>query len=98
MKQTWLALLLVAPALLLANERPPFVCYRPMNPSQSVVVHTLSANAEAVAPSRHRAALPPGGPSVTFPPAVNFIDTDLFAAMKANNVAPAQLASDEEFL
>src|SRR6185436_4765608 len=103
MKHTWLALVLLAPALILADERPPFICRIPLHrgspqQEQDAVVHALSANAEAVAPSRHRAAVPPGGPAIQFPPTVNFVDSDLFAAMKTNNVAPAQLASDEEFL
>jgi hypothetical protein len=98
MKHSLLALVLVAPALLLADENAPLVC-RLISPreQQQATVHALSAAAEAVSTPRRRAALPPSGPA-QFPPAVNFIDTDLFGAMKTANVAPTQLASDEEFL
>src|SRR5205085_9124865 len=71
---------------------------RPMGSMQSAA-HARSTNAEAVAPSRHRAVAPaPGGGATGFPPTANFIDTDLFAAMKTNGVVPTQLASDAEFL
>jgi hypothetical protein len=105
MKQAWLALVLVGPALLLADEKPAFVCARPLHlisahQQQADAVHLASVTAEAVATSRHRAAAPPGGaaPGGPFPPAANFVDTDLFAAMRKDNVVPTQLASDEEFL
>ncbi|HYU24110.1 MAG TPA: DUF1549 domain-containing protein, partial [Thermoanaerobaculia bacterium] len=104
MKHKWLALVLVAPALIMADERPAFVCRLPLMKSprqeQQAAVHALSVAAEAVGATRHRAVAPPGNPSagIAFPPAANFIDSDLFAAMKTNNVAPTQLASDEEFL
>jgi hypothetical protein len=105
MKQTWLALLLMAPAFLLADENPAFVCARPLHlisarQQQADAVHLASVTAEAVATSRHRAAVPPGSaaPKGPFPPAANFIDTDLFAAMQTDHVVPTQLASDEEFL
>jgi hypothetical protein len=104
MKHKWLALVLVAPALMMADERPAFVCRLPLLKSprqeQQATVHALSVAAEAVGTTRHRAVAPPGNPSagIGFPPTANFVDTDLFAAMKTNNVAPTQLASDEEFL
>ncbi|HEY6141766.1 MAG TPA: DUF1549 domain-containing protein [Thermoanaerobaculia bacterium] len=98
MKHSLLALVLVAPALLLADENVPLVC-RLISPraQQQATVHALSVAAEAVSTPRRRAALPPSGPA-QFPPTVNFIDTDLFGAMKTANVAPTQLASDDEFL
>src|SRR6266542_4872994 len=104
MKHKWLALLLMAPVLIMADERPAFVCRLPLMKSprqeQQAAVHALSVAAEAVGATRHRAVAPPGNPSagIAFPPAANFIDTDLFAAMKTNNVAPTQLAGDEDFL
>jgi Protein of unknown function (DUF1549)/Protein of unknown function (DUF1553) len=103
MKHSLLALVLVAPALLVADENVPFVCRLPLispREAQQATVHALSVAAEAVSGPRRRATLPPSGPApaVQFPPTVNFIDADLFAAMKTNNVAPTQLASDEEFL
>ncbi|HKS22833.1 MAG TPA: DUF1549 domain-containing protein [Thermoanaerobaculia bacterium] len=100
MKHSLLALVLVAPALLFADEKIPFVCRLPLLPprdAQQATVHALSTAAEAVSAPRRRAALPPSNPA-QFPPTVNFIDTDLFGAMKTNNVAPTSLASDEEFL
>src|SRR5437868_12751559 len=97
MKQRWLALVLVAPAILMADAKPPAVCLRSL---PLISVHALSVTADAVATTRHRAATPPGGaaPAGGFPPAVNFIDTDLFAAMRKDHVVPTQVASDEEFL
>ena len=100
MKHSLLALVLVAPAFLFADERQPFVCRLPLvspRAQQQATVHALSVAAEAVSAPRRRATVPPSGP-VQFPPTVNFIDADLFAAMRTNNVAPASLASDEEFL
>jgi len=106
MKHSLLALVLVAPALMMADDAPQrYFCARPMTlisprQQQQTLVHSLSVAAEAVSGGRHRAVAPPQGgtPGVPFPPVANFIDTDLFAAMKTNNVAPTQLASDEEFL
>src|SRR4051812_41893996 len=105
MRHSLLALVLVAPALMMADEKPAFMCARPMTlisprQEQEALVHSLSVAAEAVGGTRHRAAVPPGSgtPGIPFPPAANFVDTDLFTAMKTNNVAPTQLASDEEFL
>jgi len=104
MKHSLLALALVAPALMMADEKPAAVCARPLTmisprQEQEALVHKLSVTAEAVA-GRRRASVPPGGtaPPFAFPPTVNFIDADLFAAMKKDNVAPTQLASDTEFL
>src|ERR1051325_3782327 len=97
MKQRWLALVLVAPAILMAEPKPPAVCLRSL---PLISVHSLSVTADAVATTRHRAATPPGGaaPVGGFPPAANFIDTDLFAAMQKDHVVPTHVASDEEFL
>jgi len=53
--------------------------------------------AEAVAPSRHRAVLQPGG-GTGFPPSVNFIDDEIFGKMQKDGVVPTVLAGDEEFL
>jgi hypothetical protein len=105
MKHAWLALVLIGPGLLLADETPAFLCTRPLHlisarQQQADAVHLASVTAEAVATSRHRAAVPPGSaaPGGPFPPKANFIDTDLFAAMQTDHVVPTQLASDEEFL
>ena len=50
MKHKWLALVLVAPALIMADERPAFVCRLPLLKSprqeQAATVHALSVAAE----------------------------------------------------
>lgn len=56
----------------------------------------VSRLAETVAPSgRRRAAAPP---QIAYPPARNFIDTEIFAKMKSAAIRPAPLSSDSEFL
>jgi hypothetical protein len=102
MKQIWLALVLAAPALLIADEKQscpmgPLALQSPRQ-QQAALVHALSVAAEAVGTTRHRAVAPPGGGGKGFPPAANFVDSDLFAAMQKDNVVPTQLAGDEEFL
>src|SRR6185295_17516642 len=57
--------------------------------------HQLSVTAEAVAPSRHRAVVPPKS---VFPPTVNFVDTEVFNKMRTDGIVPTTLAGDEEFL
>src|ERR1051326_8287223 len=57
MKHSLLALVLVAPALMMADERPAIVCARPMTlisprQEQEALVHSLSVAAEAVAAGR----------------------------------------------
>src|SRR5438045_3148567 len=46
MKQRWLALVLVAPAILMADAKPPAVCLRSL---PLISVHALSVTADAVA-------------------------------------------------
>jgi hypothetical protein len=93
-----LALALAAPALLAAPAE--FTCRLPLaspRDEQRNTYHALSMNAEAVAGSpRRRVAAVPGGTAA--PPVVNFIDSEIFAALSKASVAPAQLAGDEEFL
>src|SRR5438105_12430997 len=100
MKQ-WIALAVVAPALLLvaAKETCPFGPFDLRSPreQQASLYHQLSLTIEAVAPSRRRAVLPPSGPT-SFPAAVNFIDTDVFNKMRQDGVVPTTVAGDEEFL
>jgi hypothetical protein len=98
---------ILAPALLFASD-PSFKCRLPLamvspRQQQEAAYHNASVTAELVAPStmattsgsRHRAVLPPTtGPL----PAINFIDTDLFASMKSAGVQPTTLSSDDEFL
>jgi hypothetical protein len=98
--------LVFAPALLFATEAKQ-TCPLPLvSPrlQQEAAYHAASLNAERIAPSavtstgRRRATPPPPVPAAQFPATVNFIDSDLFAAMKAANIGPAPLAGDEEFL
>ena len=61
--KSWVALLAVAPAILLGEQKAscplgPFTLQSPR-----ALYHQLSVTAEAVAPSRHRAVLQPGGGS-----------------------------------
>jgi hypothetical protein len=104
MKHKWLALALAAPALLMADERPGSCPLGPHNlvsprEQQTALYHKLSVVAEDVASSgRRRAVEHPGGGGSSFPPAANFIDSDLFAAMQKDGVVPTRLAGDEEFL
>jgi hypothetical protein len=103
MKKSWLAVLLVAPALLRGDAAQqtcplgPFDLRSPRE-QQAAVAHQFSLVAEAVAPSgRHRAVGKPGG-NDGFPATVNVIDADAFKQMKAHGVMPTALAGDEEFL
>src|SRR5437867_198307 len=91
--KSWIALLAIGPALLLADQRT--IC--PFLPavSKASLYHQLSVTTEAVAPSRHRAVAPPKS---TFPPAVNFIDTEIFNKMRQDGVVPTVVSGDEEFL
>lgn len=84
--------MLIAQLLLAAT-----VCPFPAPPPAQATYHALSVTAEAVAPSHRRAVGSPAQPA-TFPPAVNFIDNDVFAKMLRDGVVPTRLASDEEFL
>jgi len=104
MKQAWLFAVLAlapAPALLMGDSKAscPLGPFDPRSQSerQASLNHQLTAATEAVAPSRRRAVEPPNQ-VVTFPPAVNFIDTDVFARMRKDGIVPTSLASDEEFL
>ncbi|PYQ34667.1 MAG: hypothetical protein DMF57_05520 [Acidobacteria bacterium] len=95
--KSWVALLAVAPAILLGEQKAscplgPFTLQSPR-----ALYHQLSVTAEAVAPSRHRAVLQPGG-GTGFPPSVNFIDDEIFGKMQKDGVVPTVLAGDEEFL
>lgn len=104
----WVFLLVVAPALLLADEKAscPFGPF-PMQAAHlqtqtATLYHQLSVVADAVSSGdhHHRAAASPSNPAAAaqFPPAVNFIDTDSFNKMKQDGVTPTALAGDEEFL
>ncbi len=99
--KSWIALVAAAPALLLGDQKAtcplgPFDLRSPRE-QQTSRYHQLSAATEAVAPSRHRAVSPPKG-VVTFPPTVNFIDSEIFGKMQQNGIVPTVLAGDEEFL
>jgi len=104
-RTTCLALLALAPVLLMADEKPgcplgPFHLISPRQ-QQSALYHQISLTAERLAPSteKHRAAAIPSGPiSGQFPPAANFIDTAIFGKMQQDHVVPTALAGDEEFL
>jgi len=97
-------LLLVAPLLLLNADMPAHICRIPLNlvsprDEQKALYHSLSATAEAVAPSgRRRPAAPPAVAPVSPLPMVNFIDTDVFGKMTAAGITPTTLSGDEEFL
>jgi hypothetical protein len=99
MKQ-WIAVVVVAPALLFGVEREtcPFGPFDLRSPreQQAALYHELSVRAEAVAPSRHRATTPPQG--FTYPAVANYIDGEIFAKMRQDGVASAPVAGDEEFL
>jgi hypothetical protein len=91
----------LAPALLFAGDAKqcPMNGLAMMSPRSEAAAayRSASAVAEAVAPSsgKRRAVVPPAAPSL---PAVNFIDTDLFAAMTAAKVQPTTVSGDAEFL
>jgi len=99
---------LLAPLCLFASG-DKFVCRLPLfSPAaqQAAAYHAASTNAELVAPStlsttstgKRHASTSPINPNVHFPPAVNFIDSDLFSAMQQNGIVPTSLAGDDEFL
>src|SRR5881227_796715 len=102
-RKSLLALLALMPVLLTADEKTrcpmgPFTFQSP-HEQQAALYHQVSAIAEAVAPSGKRRAVQPGTPDGSkFPPAANFIDTDLFNKMKADGIVPTTVAGDEEFL
>jgi hypothetical protein len=102
MKQ-WIALAVVAPALLLGaaeKETCPFGPFDLRSPreQQASLNHQLSVVAEAVAPSgRHRSSDPPAG-SVSYPVSINYIDDEIFGKMKTDGIRPAPMSTDEEFL
>lgn len=96
---SWIALVAVAPALLLGDQKAtcplgPFDLRSPRE-RQAALYHKLSATTEAVAPSRRRAVEPPKS---VFPATVNFIDTEIFNKMRQDGIVPTTLAGDEEFL
>ncbi|MGA8806785.1 MAG: DUF1549 domain-containing protein [Thermoanaerobaculia bacterium] len=101
MKQ-WIALAVVAPALLLGAEKETFPFgpfdLRSPHEQQGGLYHQLSVNAEAVAPSGRRRAVEPilGGTSV-YPVSVNYIDNEIFGKMKTDGIVPSAISSDEEF-
>lgn len=100
-RNSWVAVLAFAPALLAADQKPacplgPFDL-RPQSEQAASLYHQLSASTDAVAQARRRVVVPP--PVVaTFPAAVNFIDNDVFAKMRRDGIFPTTLAGDEEFL
>jgi hypothetical protein len=99
--KSWLAVLAIGPALLLGEQKQtcplgPFDLRSPRE-QQAFLYRQLSATTEAVAPSRHRAVSPPKG-GASFPPEVNFIDSEIFGKMRSDGIAPAAVAGDEEFL
>ena len=70
---------------------------------QRIAYHNASVAAELVAPSatsapHRRSVIAPTNPIASFPPTINFIDSDLFSAMQQSSIVPTTLASDEEFL
>jgi hypothetical protein len=102
--------LVLAPLFLFATEasdKCPMGGVAMISPHQrqQAAYHAASTTAELVAPStestssgRRRAVTAPTNPIASFPPTVNFIDSDLFAAMQQNGVVPTTIASDDEFL
>ncbi|MEO6260209.1 MAG: DUF1549 domain-containing protein, partial [Thermoanaerobaculia bacterium] len=102
MKRTsWLAVVAVTPALLLAGEKQtcplgPFD-FRAEREVKAATHHKLSIVAESVAPTRRRPSEPPSFIS-TYPSAVNVIDNEIFGTLKKNGVPSAPLSSDSEFL
>src|SRR5438477_928054 len=102
--------LVLAPMFLFATEvsdKCPMggVAMISPNQRQQAAYHAASTTAELVAPStestptgRRRAVTAPTNPGASFPAAINFIDSDLFAAMQQNGIVPTTIAGDEEFL
>ena len=99
----WIALAVVAPTLLLGVEKEtcpygPFDLRSPRE-QQASLYHQLSITAEAVSPSGRRHAVePPAGEASVYPVSVNYIDDEIFGAMKTDGIRSAALSSDEEFL
>jgi Protein of unknown function (DUF1549)/Protein of unknown function (DUF1553) len=98
--------LFLAPALLFAAQAKqscPLGDTPMMSPrqQQESAYRAASANAELVSPTstsssgRHRSVAIPQRPALQ---AINFIDTDLLAAMSSAGVVPTSMSSDEEFL
>lgn len=98
MRRAALALCLFTSAAYGAEVCP--VDSRPLPPAaaQASVARSLSAAAEAVAPSavagRRRASLPPAGAL----PVANYVDTWIAAKQVRDGVKPTALAGDAEFL
>ncbi|HEY2091643.1 MAG TPA: DUF1549 domain-containing protein [Thermoanaerobaculia bacterium] len=91
----------IAPALLFASDGKqtcPMPAVELLSPrvQQQAAYHQASVTAELVTGTRHRAVLPGGGNGPL--PTVNFIDADLFDAMRTAGVQPTTLSSDAEFL
>ena len=100
-RTSWLAVIAVTPALLLAGEKQtcpmgPFD-FRAGRDLQAATYHRLSIAAETVAPSRRRPSEPPSLIS-PYPNAVNIIDGEIFGRMKKDSVPGAIVSSDSEFL
>ncbi len=92
---------LLAPALLFASDGKqtcpmPAVALLSPRALQQAAYQQASVTAELVTGSKHRAVSPGGGSGPL--PVVNFIDSDLFDAMKVAGVQPTALSSDAEFL
>src|SRR5256885_13481271 len=104
-----LLLIALAPALLLGADAPqscpmgPFDLKTPRE-TQQALYHAISTTADLVAPSvdatsgRRRTVREPANPQGPQLPAVNFVDTDLFAAQTKDGITPTAIASDAEFL
>ncbi|HEX3109295.1 MAG TPA: DUF1549 domain-containing protein [Thermoanaerobaculia bacterium] len=91
----------LAPALHFASDGKqtcpmPQVALLSPRVQQQAAYHQASVTAELVTGARHRAVAPGGGNGPL--PVVNFIDSDLFDAMKAAGVQPTTLSTDAEFL
>ncbi len=102
-----LLLLVFAPSLMFASdakESCPLANLAMMSPRQQQVTayHTASVNAELVAPATTQSTMSRRRPITIQPappfPVVNFVDSDLVAAMSVANVFPTSLSSDDEFL
>jgi hypothetical protein len=93
--KSWVAILAAGPALLFGDQKATCPVVPIVNPSPQAIYHQLSVATESVAPTRHRAVEPAKS---SFPPAVNFIDTEVFGKMRTDGVMPTTIAGDEEFL
>jgi hypothetical protein len=92
---------ILAPAFLFASDGKqtcPMPAVELLSPriQQQAAYHQASVAAELVTGGKHRAVTPGGGGGPL--PAVNFIDSDLFDAMKTAGVQPTTLSTDAEFL